>query len=188
MKMRQLLPAFAAIGWMSVAFAAHASVYDFSYTATFGVVSGTIIGTLQADNNTIDVTSIIDPEFDGTPGPAVPVITTLADFFGVPGPMTPEVTLDGTNNNVLACTTSSCIDGFYFDQAGINAGYPQFAVGPSYSGENMALYEAYDVTKWTIAAVPEPSTWTMMLAGIAAGLGLLALRSRRRQSDSARAV
>jgi PEP-CTERM motif len=181
---RYLMAAFAAVGSMSVALTAQATVYDFSYTATFGVVSGMIIGTLQADNNTIDVTSITNPEFDGVPGPAVPVITTLADYFGLPGPTIPEVTLDGTNNNVLACTTSGvCGDGFYFNQAGVNAGYPQFAVGPSYSGQGMALYEPYDVTKWTISAAPEPATWTMMLAGMA-GLGL-AMRWRRKQPGSA---
>lgn len=167
----------AVIGALVAAPAAQAGVYDFSYTASWGVVSGTIIGTLQGDNNTIDVSSITNPEFDGVPGPAVPVITTLADFFGVPGPTVPEVTLDGTNNNVLACTTSACFDGFFFDQAGVNAGYPQFAVGPSYGNTGTALYEPYDVTKWSIAAVPEPATWVMMLAGLA-GLGFAA-RSRR---------
>ena len=145
------------IGLTIAAPAAQAGVYDFSYTAPFGVVSGTIIGTLQADNNTIDVTSIVNPKFDGVAGPAVPILTTLTVFFtthghtilGI-GPTTPEVTLDGTNNNVLACTTTDCTDGFYFDQAGVNDGYPEFAVGPSYSDQDVALYERYDVTKWAI--------------------------------------
>src|SRR6516165_99552 len=95
--------------------AAQAASYDFSYTASWGVVSGTIIGVLQPDNNTIDVTAIVNPEFDGAPGPAVPVITTLANFFSRPGPTVPEITLDGTNDNVLACTTPACDDGFFFD-------------------------------------------------------------------------
>ena len=173
MRTRRLWGIAAAIVWISATPAAMAGVYDFSYTASFGVVSGTIIGTLQADHNTIDVASITNPKFDGLPEPAVPVITTLADYFGVPGPMTPEVTLDGTNNNVLACTTSGpCVDGFYFDQAGVNAGYPQFAVGPSYSGVDMALYQSYDLANWSIMAVPEPSTWVMMLASLA-GLGFV---------------
>ena len=53
----------AAIGSVIGAQAAQAAVYDFSYTDEFGVVSGTIVGALQADNNTIDVTSIINPTY-----------------------------------------------------------------------------------------------------------------------------
>ena len=122
--------------------------------------------------------SIVNPEFDGVPGPAVPVMTTLAVLFSRPGPTTPEVSLDGLNNNILAFTTSACFDGFYFDQAGVNAGYPEFAVGPSYSGGTTALYEPYNVSNWTITAVPEPSTWALMLAGFA-GLGFAGYRKMK---------
>ena len=177
----------AAIGSVIGAQAAQAAVYDFSYTDEFGVVSGTIVGVLQADNNTIDVTSIINPEFNGAPGVAVPVITTIADFFSRPGPTVPEVILDGTNNNLLACTTSACIDGFFFDQAGVDgtlgAGVPEFADGPSYGNQVTDGFERYDATKWSIrpistSAVPEPSTWAMMLLGFA-GLGFAGYRRTR---------
>jgi hypothetical protein len=167
---------------------AQAAAYDFSYTDEFGVVSGTIVGVLQADNNTIDVTSIINPEFNGASGVAVPVITTIGDFFSRPGPTVPEVTLDGTTNNLLACTTSACFDGFFFDQAGVDgtlgAGIPEFAYGPSYGNQITDGFERYDSTKWSIrsintSAVPEPSTWAMTLTGFA-GLGRLALLRRRK--------
>ena len=182
----------AAIGSVIGAQAAQATVYDFSYTDEFGVVSGTIVGALQADKNTIDVTSIIDPKFNGAPGVAVPVITTIADFFSRPGPTVPEVTLDGTTNNLLACTTSHCSDGFFFDQAGVDgtlgAGIPEFAYGPSYGNQVTDGFERYDATKWSItaistSAVPEPSTWAMMLLGFA-GLGWLAQTRGRKTSPA----
>ena len=182
----------AAIGSVIGAQAAQAAVYDFSYTDEFGVVSGTIVGVLQPDKNTIDVTSIINPEFNGAPRVAVPVITTLGDFFSRPGPTVPEVTLDGTTNNLLACTTSACNDGFFFDQAGVDgtlgAGIPEFAYGPSYGNQVTDGFEQYSATKWSIrpissSAVPEPSTWAMMLLGFA-GLGWLA-RTRGRKTSPA---
>jgi hypothetical protein len=167
----------AAIGSVIGAQAAQAATYDFSYTDEFGVVlAGTIVGVLQADKNTIDVTSIINPEFDGAPAVAVPVITTLADFFSRPGPTVPEVSLDGTTNNLLACTTSACFDGFFFDQAAVDgtlgAGIPEFGEGASYRTQVTGEFELYDTTKWSIrpisaSAVPEPATWAMMLIGFA---------------------
>ena len=139
------------------------------------------------------MSAILNPEFDGVPGPAVPVITTLADYFGVAGPTTPEVTIDGTNNNVLACTTTgTCGDGFFFDSAGIYTSYvlgttpaPYFAVGPSYSGGSTALYEPYSAANWSIVVVPEPATWTMML--VAMGSLGLAMRLRRNRPGLAAA-
>ena len=182
----------AAVGSVVAVPAAQAAVYDFSYTGSGGVVSGTIIGALQPDNNTIDVSAIINPEFNGAPGPAVLVITTIADFFGRPGPTVPELTLDGTRDNVLACTTAGCSDGFFFDQAGVDAhfgaGVPEFAVGPSYGNTgadlfdrftpaNMSISEGFALANTSITPVPEPATWATMLTGMAA-LGLLMRRRR----------
>jgi hypothetical protein len=102
------------------------------------------------------------------------------------------VTLDGTTNNLLACTTSACNDGFFFDQAGVDgtlgAGIPEFAYGPSYGNQVTDGFEQYSATKWSIrpissSAVPEPSTWAMMLLGFA-GLGWLA-RTRGRKTSPA---
>jgi hypothetical protein len=164
----------AAIGFVIGVQAVQAAAYEFSYSDEFGVVSGTITGVLQSDNNTIEVTSIINPEFNWAPAPAISVIMTIADFFGRPGPAIPEVALDGTNNNLLACTTSACVDGFFFDEAGIDAtlgaGVPEFAYGPAYGNRVTDGFEVYDATKWSIralstGAVPEPSTWAMMLLG-----------------------
>ncbi len=92
--------------------------YQFSYTASFGVVSGTLFGALEPDSNTIIVSEIVNPEFDGAPAPGLPVLTTLAVFFDRPGPDIPEVSLNGLNNNILACVTSACVDGFFLDAAG----------------------------------------------------------------------
>jgi len=183
---------FAALVAMIGANSAHAAAYDFSYTASWGVLSGTIYGELQADGNTVYVSSIVNPEFDGVLGPAVPFLGTFAGYFGVPGPAIPEVTLDGTNNNVGACGSEDCFDGFYFDQAGVYAGVPEFSsFGPSYSGSSTELYETYDATQWRMVAVPqlelaavasapEPSTWAMMLLGFA-GMGLAGYRSSRKR-------
>jgi hypothetical protein len=128
----------------------------------------------------------LSPPQYGDPAVAVPVITTLADFFSRPGPTVPEVSLDGTTNNFLACTTSACFDGFFFDQAGVDGtlgpGIPEFGEGVSYRNEVTDGFELYDATKWSIrpisaSAVPEPATWAMMLIGFA-GLSYAGYRRR----------
>ena len=181
---RCLFVAFVAIGLIGVTPAAQATVYDFSYTANVGVVSGTIVGTLQPDNNTIFVSSIVNPEFDGVAAPALPVLTTLADFFSTTGPTTAEVSLDGINNNILACVTSACVDGFFLDAAGVDAMFtgtpppgPQFGAGPSYGG-GMTVYEEYNPSHWTITAVPAPAALPLFASGLA-GLGWLSRRKRK---------
>ena len=45
----------------------------------------------------------------------------IADFFSRPGPTVPEVTLDGTTNNLLACTTSACMQKRFPDYASLVA-------------------------------------------------------------------
>jgi len=173
---RYLLAAFTVMGPMSVAPAAHAAAYDFSYKALAGVVSATVFGTLQPDNNTIFVSSITNPEFDGVARAPLPFLTTVADYFARPGPATPEVSLDGLNVNFLACDSSACADGYFFDTAGVYGGFPEFFAGPSYGGG----FETYNPSNFTIAFVPEPATWTMMLAGMG-GLGLV-MGWRRKQA------
>jgi PEP-CTERM motif len=59
----------------------------------------------------------------------------------------------------------------------VKAGVPQFAVGPSYGDTGTELFGPYDATKVSVAAVPEPATWVMMLIGMAA-LGI-AVQQRR---------
>ena len=56
------------------------TLYNFSYDASFGTISGQILGTLQGDNNTIVVGSVVDfAKFNGTPGPSLQSIRSISN-------------------------------------------------------------------------------------------------------------
>ena len=155
------------------------TTYNFSYVASAGgVLSGQLLGTLQADNNSILVSAFLDfVTFNGVPGPSLPITTTLLVLNGGSGPA-PTVTLDGSLLDVVACTDSPCSDGFLFDNSGNVGSAPVFVSGISFG----SAFEALDASKWSIsaaAAVPEP-------AGLAlTGLALAALLVSRRKAPAA---
>lgn len=174
---RNLLVAALLAGSATVADAAQ---WNFSYVASVGTISGQIDGTLQGDANTIFVSSLSGLQFNGTPGPALPFLASASSVVGgIPGP--PALSLDGSANDILACSTdtvsSGCTsDGFAFVPAGFLAPPPVFFSGPAYGG---AFFEPYNAANWSItpAAIPEPSSWTMLIAGF----GLVGAVARRRQ-------
>ena len=76
--------------------------YDFSYTLTGGdVFSGTLDGTLQADNNTVVISAITSAAFDGTSFPPLPYLNSFTASQGGVGD--PLASLNGSVMDFIAC-------------------------------------------------------------------------------------
>jgi hypothetical protein len=178
--------------------AAHAQdAFDFSYAGSRGVLSGRLEGTLQADGDTIVVSAIDFASFGGNLGPALPFVSSaLAWKFG--GSESPIVSIGGTHMDIGTCsyltTTTDCAggQGFIFDTTGWlsqafdnglgNPPRPFLNFSPAFGD----MVEPFYAKNWSIAAVsavPEPSTYALMLAG----LGALAIAARRGRPAQRRA-
>jgi hypothetical protein len=159
----------------TAASSAEAAQYKLSYTeAGGGVVGALVTGTLQADHNTVVVTSIADfATFNGTPGAALPALTSGTNHFYSNG-KAPTLSLDGSDLDLLACDSGVCYDGFAFEPAGLVSPFARFASGPSFG----LASEAFDVSKYSLTAVaaPEPAVWALMLVG----MGVVGFAMRRR--------
>ena len=165
--------------------AAHAAQWDFSYAALTGTVSGRIDGTLQGDGNVIFVNSLTNLQFNGVSGPALPSIVSSSEIY-IPTPTTPRLSLDGTVIDLGACQVS-CAFGeqlLIFLRPGIFAGPSRFISSSAYG----SAFEVFDTAKWSVssvAAVPEPTNWAMLITGF----GLVgAVARRRRQALPAQAA
>jgi hypothetical protein len=148
--------------------------YAFTYNNAAAQVriTGTLLGTLQADGNTILVSQVLGvPSFNGAPAVALPYVDSLIDVVGDTAFLPPVVSLDGKRMDFAACTSASCSDGFGFE-AGI-AGYQVVYARSSFGNLNANLYLPAD---WSISAVPEAGTWLLMALGLC---GLAAARQRR---------
>lgn len=178
--MTKLLQLFAGTALGLAAGSAQAlTTFNFSYDfGDQGKVVGTLAGTLLSDNNTIAVSAINRHATVSAPGntpvagPALPLVTTIAAYLASL-PTTPQVTRDGSHMELLGCDSIYCSEGLFFDTTGVFGG-PIAVVG---YGEQ-AMQAAFDANSWSIAAaVPEPASWALMIAGF--GLTGAALRRRR---------
>jgi MYXO-CTERM domain-containing protein len=161
---------------------ANIDVLTFSYdlTGTGPLITGTMTGTLQADNNTFFVNSVGSLTFAGAPAPSTPFVYSFDNFLaGPPLTIPPTVTLDGSYMDIIACTGPSCPDGFLFaagDNAAISAGGSFYSSGVSFG----AAYLPFDAGDWhatvTASATPEPGYAWPLVAGVFA---LVILRRRR---------
>lgn len=169
--------ALATVASFSLPKAAQAAQFNFSYTASTGVLTGMLEGDLQADNDTVFVTAVpmasFAPPAPGTPPfPALPALNSVTTLFGGSAP--PTVSLSGLTMD-LYTATSDGNDGFSFAPAGILAGVPVFIGGTSFGG----TAEPYDPANWSLTpkSVPEPSA-VVALALVGGGF----LLSQRRKA------
>lgn len=148
-------------------------LYAFAYDSTAHQVriTGTLLGSLQADGNTVLVSQLLGvPSFNGAPAVALPFVDSLIDVVGRTAFLPPVVSLDGRRMDFAACTSNACRDGFGFEASGI-AGYPVVYALASFGNLDANLYRPAD---WSISAIPEAGTWLLM------ALGLCCLGVRRR--------
>lgn len=193
MKHRTVLAAAMAVIALAIAWAPSANAtlatYDFSYTFSGGVdvLTGTLDGTLQPDNNTVVVSAITNAAFDGVPGPALPYLNSLEGFLSLPG-FPPVASLDGSILDFISCTDATCSDGFLLDSQGVfSAGTPEVITGLSFGAIRDEIYDParWSMTAVAVTAVPEPGTIGLIVSGIF-GLALLRRRSGRARPNLSR--
>jgi hypothetical protein len=152
--------------------------YAFSYVSSAGTLTGTLMGELQADDNTILVSSVLDfAKFNGVDGVALSVFSSLTTVFGGPFQFA-TTTLDGSAQDIYAATANGS-QGFALVKgvAGVGDFDNSFISSPSFGNG----YEAYAAANWSInavSAVPEPTS--LLLAGL--GLAVVAASRRRAQA------
>ncbi len=146
---------------------ADAEVFDFSYTfADGGVVSGVVEGVLDPDVgvsvNSVD-SLVVFGQSIAQPLVAVSTLTLVPPaIVTFDGSFMDMVFADASFSYGIAVTS-------LFGPTEVTAGAP-----------GIEDEEAFDPTRWSIsAAVPEPSTWTLMLAGFGAA-SAVGYASRRR--------
>ena len=161
--------AFAAIGAV-----ANAATYAFSYELSSGtLLAGTFEGDLQGDGDTITVRSFGPLTFGGAPAPDLPFVEAISEFFGGPAAV-PVLSLSGATGDLIACTSSACIDGFLFDTVGALGSGAVYNSGTAFG----ATFETYDPARWSVSVVstvPLPATAPLALLALA---GLAATRRR----------
>jgi hypothetical protein len=148
---------------------AYATLFSFSYTTEQGqVLAGQLDGTLQSDNNTVFVNSILDfATFNGVNGPSLTYVGSAVQYMGLPVGL-PTLSLDGTIMDLIACS-SDCTNGFLFDTSGVFGN----ALHISLEG----TFEAYNPVKWSMQATAVPAPATAGLLGLAL-VGLFGMRKK----------
>jgi hypothetical protein len=102
-------------------------------------------------------------------------------FTSVPG-----VTLGNPTNNGLGVGFAGGKETFDFSSLALNGGLNTLEFhysslpGPSHAGFQGLADEGWGVEQVNVSAVPEPSTWAMMILGFA-GVGFMAYRRRNTQ-------
>jgi hypothetical protein len=160
--------------------AVQASLWEFQYKADAGLVSGRLTGALQADGNTILVDHVLDfVTVGGVAVPSLPFVTTGSTIYGVD--RAPAVTRDGSWLDFLACSGDAfCPDqGIGFDPD-VLAFKPVFRIYVAAISPDLIEEDAI-ASRWSLASVPEPASWALLIAGF----GLTGAALRRRSAAAA---
>ncbi|WP_050932126.1 hypothetical protein [Aestuariivita boseongensis] len=166
--MKSIFFAFLAIAVSSIS--AAAATYEYNYTFSTGqVVTGSFVGTLQGDSNTIFITDISPPSLDGVVHSGG--VSTLFTGFNSGGG-TPTASLDGSVMDF------SVADPLYTEGFAIktNAGTQYFDLDLQVG---LADPESFNGQRWAIQEVPPtvplPASGILLLLG-AGGLWVLSRR------------
>jgi hypothetical protein len=165
---------------------AAASVFNFSYSTSAGVIEAELQGALQPDNNTFIVSSVSSVTLGGTPAPAFTFVYS-ADviIFGAPvglsGSVAALVTLDASAMDIAICMDVACIDGFIIATGGeIGAVYGPIVYASAEAGD---IFEPFTSGRDTFtaetdgASIAVPAPGGVALFGLALlGLGMAARR------------
>ena len=169
---------------------AQATSFIFSYvTAPGETITGVFNGTLQSDNDTVVISTLVSIALNGTQITTPLSVASTDAAYGLRLGASPSVKLD-----------KSLVDFYISNGNALNNQYLGFAVGDSASAYQGNLagatglfggngsYQSFSPSSFTIAAamgaVPEPGTWAMMLTGF----GLVGVLLRRRRSRVALAA
>lgn len=168
----------AALGLACVIPQAEASLFNFSYTLAGGdVIAGQVDGTLQADNNTLVINSVLDfATFNGVDGPSLPFVASVDTFINITPGLSPTLTLDGSFMDFIACTDGSCNDGLSFNAGNsfsllVAGGTPVYNSGAAFGN----TLEPFNTANWNIQAVPTPAAIWLLGSGL---IGLFGMRKK----------
>ncbi|HBE21744.1 MAG TPA: PEP-CTERM sorting domain-containing protein [Cyanobacteria bacterium UBA11149] len=151
---------------------AEAASFNFSYTLQNGsILSGMLDGDLQADGDTVFVSAINMPTFNGVAGPDLPFVQSAIGFSTGNFGQTATVSFSGNLMDIIACTDSNCFEGFAFEGSGAIFGFPLYDSSSSYGNTT----EPYNPQNWQLTAknttpVPEPASVLGLLAVGAVGV------------------
>jgi len=178
----RLVPVLMAL-LLSLPLAAQANLFNFSYTSSVGTLTGQLSGTLQADNDTVQVSSILSAALNGKLGPALPDTGTYTAFYNS-GYSTFDgqglVSLSGNTMDFIASDASG-VDGFVFTPPGTFTSTEGYGALGWYG--NLGATEPYNASNWSLTAVspvPEPSEIALL------GIGFVGLGISRRKKHRGR--
>ncbi|MEA5534373.1 hypothetical protein [Crocosphaera sp. XPORK-15E] len=153
--------------------AASAASFNWSYTTAGGsIYTGMLDGNIQSNGNTINVTSVMMSQLNGSSLPETPIVRSSSGVLGSLG----IVSLNGLTMNLGACTDTSCNSGIFIGDLGFGSG-EFFSTTADFGND----FETFESSRWTLAEkprVPEPSA---TLAFVGLGLAAVAKSSLKKQ-------
>ncbi len=174
--------------------------YEFSYVPTSGpTISGTFVGVLQPDNNSIAVNNMIQLNVGSFTATNFTVVDRLSSFLFNGPAGSPLLSFDGSVADLIARSASNNIGVVlnapifpaYLDALqGINPTgfpnpgsftWPSAVVSASANNVTQLPLQQFQASNWSLNAVPEPSSWAMLITGF----GLVGALARRRRVAAA---
>lgn len=160
----------AATSFVALASAANAATYILSYTDLSANEFGAVLtADLDVDNNTLISIAAVEFTINGVTYPSNTLDSFSNVFAGSGAPAT--LTLDGTSVDFLISDSTAGAAGNGF---GMATGY--FG-SDSFISSETNTFEAYDVSSFSVTAVPLPAALPLSIAALG-GLGLVARRRK----------